>query len=168
MHDVVADGIVGKLDLDEVRLPGRTRTPTTHTCGALLDPAADVNGDGCVDVVDLQAVMAAKGERFAGIALEPTSDTFALLGSDELRLARARMLPAGQRTLRDTITVNTTADTVDVKADDGVCADSHGRCSLRAAITTANWAPGREHDRVQPHRARRRSSSRWIRHSRRS
>src|SRR5262245_38921098 len=33
--------------------------------------------------------------------------------------------------------VNTTADTQDVAAGNGVCADSNGNCSLRAAITEA-------------------------------
>jgi CSLREA domain-containing protein len=34
--------------------------------------------------------------------------------------------------------VNTTADTQDVNAGNGICADSNGQCSLRAAITEAN------------------------------
>lgn len=58
--------------------------------------------------------------------------------------------PAGSSvtvTLRTTpsafnVTVNTTADTVDAVADDGVCADSSGFCSLRAAIMEANRAIG--------------------------
>ncbi len=37
-----------------------------------------------------------------------------------------------------TFVVNTTADTQDVTTGDGVCADSAGACSLRAAITQAN------------------------------
>jgi CSLREA domain-containing protein len=41
-----------------------------------------------------------------------------------------------------TITVNTVSDTLDANIDDGICADSEGKCSLRAAIMTANTAPG--------------------------
>jgi CSLREA domain-containing protein len=39
-------------------------------------------------------------------------------------------------------TVNTAADTVDVNPGDGICADSSGNCSLRAAIMEANALPG--------------------------
>ncbi len=41
-----------------------------------------------------------------------------------------------------TFNVNTTADTQDVNPGDGVCADSGGMCSLRAAITEANALAG--------------------------
>ncbi len=37
-----------------------------------------------------------------------------------------------------TMTVNTTSDTVDVNPGNGVCADSLGYCSLRAAVM--RWA----------------------------
>ena len=41
-----------------------------------------------------------------------------------------------------TFVVNTTADTQDTNAGDGLCADSGGNCSLRAAITEANALAG--------------------------
>lgn len=41
-----------------------------------------------------------------------------------------------------TFTVNTTADTQDLSAGNGVCADTNGQCSLRAAITEANMFAG--------------------------
>ncbi|MCX6031797.1 MAG: CSLREA domain-containing protein, partial [Chloroflexi bacterium] len=41
-----------------------------------------------------------------------------------------------------TFTVNTTADTTDANPGDGVCADSGGACSLRAAIREANSLTG--------------------------
>jgi fibronectin-binding autotransporter adhesin len=41
-----------------------------------------------------------------------------------------------------TLTVNKTSDTVDVNPGDGVCADSVGGCSLRAAIQEANAFAG--------------------------
>ena len=41
-----------------------------------------------------------------------------------------------------TFIVNTTADTQDAAAGNGICADSGGACSLRAAITEANALPG--------------------------
>jgi CSLREA domain-containing protein len=39
-------------------------------------------------------------------------------------------------------TVNTTADSVDASPGNGICGDSLGRCSLRAAIMEANALPG--------------------------
>src|SRR4051794_31162999 len=41
-----------------------------------------------------------------------------------------------------TFLVTTTADTQDAAAGNGVCADSGGACSLRAAISEANALPG--------------------------
>jgi large repetitive protein len=41
-----------------------------------------------------------------------------------------------------TFLVNTTSDTADVSAGDGVCADAGGMCSLRAAISEANALAG--------------------------
>ena len=41
-----------------------------------------------------------------------------------------------------TLVVDTTNDTVDANAGDGVCADSNGDCSLRAAIEEANALTG--------------------------
>lgn len=38
-------------------------------------------------------------------------------------------------------TVNTTTDTVDASVGDGLCADSKGRCTLRAAIEESNYEP---------------------------
>lgn len=40
-----------------------------------------------------------------------------------------------------TFTVDTTSDTVDVNPGDGLCADSAGDCSLRAAIQESNVLP---------------------------
>jgi hypothetical protein len=39
-------------------------------------------------------------------------------------------------------TVNTTLDSIDVKPADGICADSSGKCSLRAAVMEANISSG--------------------------
>src|SRR5882762_374697 len=41
-----------------------------------------------------------------------------------------------------TFTVNTTADTADAVPGDGICADSGGACSLRAAVQEANALAG--------------------------
>jgi hypothetical protein len=44
-----------------------------------------------------------------------------------------------------TFTVDTTDDTADASPGDGVCADSAGRCSLRAAVMEANALGGGPH-----------------------
>src|SRR5260221_10544571 len=41
-----------------------------------------------------------------------------------------------------TFVVNTTADTADAVPGDGICADSGGACSLRAAVQEANALAG--------------------------
>jgi SdrD B-like domain len=53
------------------------------------------------------------------------------------------ILPARTiKVLASTFTTNTFIDSVDVNAGDGICADSAGLCSLRAAIIEANALPG--------------------------
>jgi CSLREA domain-containing protein len=51
-------------------------------------------------------------------------------------------LPAAQVAHAASFTVNTTADTDDSVKGDGICADSTGACSLRAAISEANTLAG--------------------------
>ena len=41
-----------------------------------------------------------------------------------------------------TFTVNNAGDTADANVGDGTCADSLGRCTLRAAIQETNWSHG--------------------------
>src|SRR3990170_869075 len=47
-----------------------------------------------------------------------------------------------------TFAVNTTADTPDANPGDGVCADTTGLCSLRAAVMEANALPDRQTVRI--------------------
>ena len=42
----------------------------------------------------------------------------------------------------DAYTVNTASDTLDIKPGDGFCADTTGKCSLRAAILESNARAG--------------------------
>lgn len=141
VRDVVADGIVGKLDLDEVTAAWDDAHANDASCTALRESAADVNNDGCIDVVDLQVVAAARGQRLAGTLLRPSSDTFALLTTTP-RASSTASSSAANAVAAGTFVVNSTLDTVDAQADDGICADSKGRCTLRAAITSANWSHG--------------------------
>lgn len=54
----------------------------------------------------------------------------------------ALLLVSYSATRAATFSVNTNGDTQDVSAGNGVCADSNGQCSLRAAITEANALAG--------------------------
>ncbi|HEY0520772.1 MAG TPA: CSLREA domain-containing protein [Ilumatobacteraceae bacterium] len=87
--------------------------------GACSDPTGnDVNGDGCVDVSDLQLV--------AATANAPTTVA-----------APAAVAAAGVQ-----FVVNTTSDASDSAIGNGVCATSAGTCSLRAALQEANRITG--------------------------
>jgi len=60
-------------------------------------------------------------------------------------LHQGRTSPSINMPLPDpTFTVNTTADTVDAHPGDGICADSQGNCSLRAAVMEANATLGND------------------------
>jgi CSLREA domain-containing protein len=60
-------------------------------------------------------------------------------------LHKGQVLPSISLPLPDpTFKVNTPNDTVDINPGDGVCADSQGNCSLRAAIMEANALKGND------------------------
>ena len=59
-----------------------------------------------------------------------------------LALAIGLIMISAQSASAVTFLVNTTADTQDATAGNGVCADAGGACSLRAAITEANALAG--------------------------
>jgi hypothetical protein len=63
---------------------------------------------------------------------------FAVPPKRRTRTAAAAVEALEDRTLLSTLTVNTTADTVDVDPGDGVAEDSNGETSLRAAVMEAN------------------------------
>jgi CSLREA domain-containing protein len=141
-RDLVRDGTLGKKDLDVVRYGWELARINDATCGSATYAEADANDDGCVDIVDVQAVFAAQGER-RGVV---TSDTTAR-GPDRpfvASLAGGAMGPVTQplASAGPTFVVDSTVDTPDAKPGDGVCADTSNRCTLRAAITESNWWPG--------------------------
>ncbi len=78
--------------------------------------AADINQDGCVDIIDLQQM-----------AMHPDS-------------AAPKILTRSQK--GQIFTVNTVADTADTRIGDSICATSTGECSLRAALQEANAQSG--------------------------
>lgn len=120
VHKLVGRGKINAQDLDAVRGDWYTAHETGSVCGR--DRLGDANADGCVDAVDLQAELAARGTRAVSASAAPQGT-----------------LPA---TLNHTFVVNSTSDTPDAVNGDDICADTTGRCTLRAAMTEASQIPG--------------------------
>ena len=130
-RDLVPDGRLAVTDLDIARAAWEQSELNGNPC-ASNTTGGDANGDGCVNIDDVQAVLAHQSWSVSnGFAVSAPSSNSASTTK------AAAAVPANL-----TFTVNSTADTVDVNNGDGICADSQGRCTLRAAITEANWDKG--------------------------
>lgn len=109
--------------LDGVDCEGGGRA-AARRAAALLD----VDGNGCGDIVDIARVAASQGRR---VDLRRRSDTGRIRDIRPGGGVRLRVASGGPGVL----TVDSNADTPDAHPGDGQCADSQGRCTLRAAIT---------------------------------
>ncbi len=123
VQDLQPDGRRNASDLDIARLAWLANREASAlavpTCAA---PAAtDANGDGCIDIADVQAVLAAE--------------------TVDRQAAAAATLAA------NVLTVTSASDTPDANPGNGVCADAAGRCTLRAAMAEANWSSAE--DRIE-------------------
>jgi len=106
------DGRVDRTDLLGVVASWATTHDAGDGCGA-SDATGDVNGDGCVDVLDVASVVAASSPS-----------------------------PAVTATAAVSFVVNSTADAPDASPN-GICQTATpGQCTLRAAITEADRATG--------------------------
>lgn len=121
LQELQQDGRMDKRDADVARQAWESARLTSDTCTAAQP---DANGDGCTDIVDLQATVAARGTEYS---IDATAGAVAIQSL--------------------TFTVNSPGDTPDVAKGNGVCADSLGVCTLRAAIMEANWTKGA--DRIE-------------------
>jgi CSLREA domain-containing protein len=121
----VGTGLINSQDLDAVRADWYMDRARGVSCGA--DLSSDANGDGCVDIVDMQAELAAQGSATA----------------TSLSTAPAAPLAIGDP-IAHTFVVNSPLDTPDAAPGNGVCADSSGLCTLRAAMTEADWLNGND------------------------
>ncbi len=139
-RDLVADGRLRVTDVDLVRAAWE-QAHLGAPCAALRK-SDDANGDGCVDIVDVQAVVAAQGwPTIRGLAVDPRRAAVTSLDSDASAVDGYRA-GAVAAAIGSTFTVTSAADTGDAVYGDGKCADSNGRCTLRAALTEANWQRG--------------------------
>lgn len=112
--DVTHDRKISHADVMELAIAWSDARVVDSPCGNLPDPALDVNGDGCIDVVDVQLV--------------------ANSAQDSAAAPEAATAPL-------TFTVNTTNDAADYNPGNGVC-EGTGGCTLRAAIDEANLHSG--------------------------
>jgi len=95
-------------------------------CIAPAFASRDINGDGCVDVADVQLTLAHWGE--------PADPGQPLPNPDAPAIAAEAA----------SFTVDSAGDQHDANKGDGVCSTSDGHCTLRAAIEQANQRRGPE------------------------
>jgi len=128
-----------KQDIDAIRGAWEYSRLNGGACAAAQSLASDANNDGCIDIVDVQALLAGQSQAAA-------SNPFVKPLAKPLDTLRQSQAARGQGlapvTYNHTFTVTSTSDTPDNSPGDGVCADSLARCTLRAAITEANWSRG--------------------------
>jgi hypothetical protein len=95
-------------------------------CQSQQPSARDLDGNGCLDVADIQAVLAQWGSA--------TSADAPLPNAEQPLTAEAEAV----------FTVNSTGNEDDASTADGLCATASGACTFRAAITQANTRLGPE------------------------
>ncbi len=115
---------------------GDAREAAFHWSGAQSDDgcgtgSADIDGDGCVNVDDIQAIA-------SSYSSAPPAAIDTGFASAALIIAPEDFVPTA------TWTVNTTSDAPDANVGNGVCATAAGQCSLRAAIENANVHSGND------------------------
>ena len=119
--DLNDDGQITDIDIMYAATAWESRRIKGDICSG---PAPeDVNGDGCVDIADVQSVAGNVG----ATVIEPAAmaeRSRAMVSNDPIFI------------------VTTTSDAVDSNPGDGVCQIAAGGCSLRAAIDEANRMAG--------------------------
>jgi CSLREA domain-containing protein len=142
-RDLFGRGVISPEDLDIIRAAWYRARESDSVCQADAIADDDANGDGCVDIVDVQALLAGQGDVTGGVA---TARPVTAARSVDTRFTASIDWPPppATATLEAPIifVVNSTADTTDANPGNGVCADTQGRCTLRAAITESNWQSG--------------------------
>jgi CSLREA domain-containing protein len=127
--ELVPDGRFNARDTDTARLEWSSARERGQVCGTAR---GDANGDGCTDIVDVQATKAKAG----------TTSSFRRPSVIKPKRIKANGLPVVR-----TFVVTSTADTADAVPGDGACADTQNRCTLRAAMTEADYLIG--DDRIE-------------------
>jgi CSLREA domain-containing protein len=132
--DITGEGEVSYPDAMEAAFEWQLGREQGQPCGAANDLSRDVNGDGCIDVVDIQTILAntsGSGPRVQAADPSYPNPTAPKVTSEAEMQAGTAL----------TFTVNSTSDAADSNIGDRVCASSSG-CTLRAAIAEANRHTG--------------------------
>ena len=140
--DVTGSGGATHADVMEVALAWQLGREDGDPCGFGGEPV-DLDGDGCVDVVDVQlaAAFAANPEPVQPEAPDQSEQSYRiyvpLIMGGGATGAESAQVAAGL-----TFVVNSTLDESDAKWGDGVCLSVSGVCTLRAAIAETNAQTG--------------------------
>lgn len=129
-------------DLDVTRAAWYTARAGTSSCSTSTTVDGDANGDGCVDIVDLQLINASLGTRVTSTTNVHARAAFDASSVSSSGSAGTSGFAMAAVLAGKTFTVTSTADTPDAVNGDGICADSNGNCTLRAALTESNWNAG--------------------------
>ena len=148
---LVGQPVLTSRDLDQVAAAWQFSRENGGACSS-PETTDDANNDGCIDAVDVQAISAGVGQPSALNPQVPMVNRAAqLTGAQALAQANQFGSPTAARTMSisstavtytRTFTVTSAVDSADANPGDGLCADSEGRCTLRAAMTEANWSTG--------------------------
>jgi len=130
---------VNQDDVDIARAAWYASRGDANSCQTGALPQGDANGDGCIDIVDLEALTVSQGGK-ATDSWGPTAAPSGAAGVQPASQSTSAVKMATTGSL--TFTVNSTADTPDAANGDGICADSQGRCTFRAALDESNWDIG--------------------------
>ena len=112
--DLTGDTAVDGADTAEAVLAWERVRSNLAPCDVSGEEMYDVNSDGCIDIRDIQTIVA----NYRAASSTPGSTT-----------------PL-------TFVVNSTGDADDANKGDGICATAAGVCTLRAAINEANYHRG--------------------------
>lgn len=144
--DLTGDEKITNADAMEAAVAWTLLREDGAACGdAVEDPSRDVNRDGCIDVADLQTIVAnydtgeVSGAQSASESAEKAPRSVVALTSLLMDWITPRPALAQEVS---TFAVNSQADGADANVGNGTCATTQGTCTLRAAITEANLRPG--------------------------
>ncbi len=142
IHDLMANGHFDNTDLDIATGGWELARARGVTCDANSGLDGDANNDGCIDIVDVQAVFAARGDsapvgKTPSVTASTSGEQMASVGALEPTTSATQASSAGPN-----FVVDSTLDNPDATPGDGLCADSLGNCTFRAAITESNWWQG--------------------------
>ncbi|MEP7377971.1 MAG: PKD domain-containing protein [Chloroflexota bacterium] len=140
VRDLFGKGVISPEDLDIAQAAWyRTRGASASCALAGANLGADANADGCIDIVDIQALLASQGREASTrpVARGIDAGFKASIGDGFVPTDAALEAP-------HTFIVTSAADSGDVTLGDGICANAQGACTLRAAIEEANQNPGQQ------------------------